>query len=60
MDCNYTGLTDEHIELCRTFNIPIEVWTVNDIITMEGLSPYITGVTSDWLNVNVVRHDKWE
>lgn len=59
VDCNYTGLTDEHIESCRTLNIPIEVWTVNDIITMEGLSPYITGVTSDWLNVNVVRHDKW-
>lgn len=59
VDCNYVGLTDEHVEICAIHNIPIEVWTVNDISTIRGLSPYVTGVTSDWLNVNVVRHDKW-
>lgn len=43
-------LTDEQVNKCIDANIPVEVWTVNDLPTVNVLNPYITGITSDNLN----------
>lgn len=41
--------TAEDITLCRNAHIPLEVWTINSVSTIDNLDPYITGVTSDSL-----------
>ena len=38
------------INLCKTADIPVEAWTVNNRTTLLNLDPYFTGVTSDRLN----------
>ena len=49
VDCMYTTLTKNQINLCKVFRIPLEVWTVNSQSTIENINPYITGVTSDYV-----------
>ena len=40
-------VTDDGITLAMNADIPVEVWTVNDISTIQSINPYITGITSD-------------
>lgn len=47
VDCNYLTLTGLHINLCKLYRIPLEVWTVNSSEVIQNINPYITGVTSD-------------
>lgn len=42
------------LNLCKQAGIPLTVYTVNSIQTMEALPGYISGVTSDLYPVNVV------
>ncbi len=44
-------------DLLKANNIPLEVWTVNDINTIISLNPYVSGVTSDMYNANQVVAD---
>lgn len=46
IDSGY-GVSTEKIELCADSRVPLEVWTVDSALTINGLDPYITGVTSD-------------
>ncbi|MBE7041537.1 MAG: hypothetical protein E7400_06185 [Ruminococcaceae bacterium] len=48
----YSSLSPEQILACKALAIPVEVWTVNSEEVMRSLDPYISGVTSDYLNVN--------
>ena len=42
-----SSISSSIISECASANIPVEIWTVNSMATIEGLDPYITGVTSD-------------
>lgn len=37
------------VEECRKARLPLEIWTLNQEQQMEGIDPYITGVTSNGL-----------
>ena len=50
VDADYLFLSTRQINLCKSYNLPLEVWTVNSQSRIERLSTYITGVTSDYLN----------
>ncbi|MCH5156978.1 MAG: hypothetical protein J1G02_03760 [Clostridiales bacterium] len=49
-DCFYATLTRSQIKRAKLFGIPIEVWTVNSEAIVSNIDPYITGVTSDFIN----------
>ncbi len=42
--------SDQVVEACRKANLPLEVWTINEEELLAGMDPYISGVTSDYLN----------
>ena len=44
--------------LCKDANIPLEVWTINNKTTIEGLDDYISGVTSDSQNAGKIKLDQ--
>ena len=48
---------DKWIELCKDANIPLEVWTVDDLTTMQNLAGYVSGVTSNSLHFENVMRD---
>lgn len=48
----YPELIADRLENCRALGIPVETWTVNDTAIIDGLDAYISGVTSDSINVN--------
>lgn len=50
INANYTFLSDGKINLCKEKNIPLEVWTVDDISTITHIDSYISGVTSNKYN----------
>ena len=54
VDTNYLLLTDVELNNCKSYGIPIEVWTVNSQSVIESLDSYISGVTSDYLNAQTV------
>jgi len=43
--------SDEEISICASNGYPLEVWTVNDETTIKNLPTYISGVTTDLVNV---------
>lgn len=59
LDANYIGMTDERAQLSLDAQIPLEVWTPNTVESILSLHPYISGVTSDWLNVNEVLYSHY-
>ena len=54
VDCYYPTLTQSQIQLCVLTGIPLEVWTVNSYSAITNIDPYITGVTSDYVNAQEV------
>ena len=54
VDCFYATLTKSQINRCKLFGIPLEVWTVNSRSAVTNINPYITGVTSDYVNAQQV------
>lgn len=57
LDCGHASATEENVKLCIEAGIPLEVYTPNTEAAINGLHPYITGVTSDKLVAGKVRHD---
>lgn len=51
LDAYQQTLKDANVALCINAHIPLEVWTVNSEEWFESMNPYISGVTSDSLNV---------
>lgn len=45
------------VELCIDAGLPMEVWTIDNADTIEGLNAYITGVTSNSLLAGKVLYD---
>ena len=50
VDCYYLMLTRSQIERCQDLSIPVEVWTLNSERLIANVHPYVSGVTSDYLN----------
>ena len=55
---HYQRLTDDMVDLCIRYGIPLEAWSPNDASWIENMNPYITGVTSDKLNAEKVLREK--
>ena len=52
-----SGYNNEFIEKCKEYKIEAEVWTVDTLSTIQNLLsayPYITGVTSNVLNISKI------
>ena len=49
-DLYYTLVSQSIVDLLMEYNIPLEVWTVNDINAIYNLHPYVSGVSSDYFN----------
>ena len=49
-DIYYTNVTQSMVDLLKSKNIPLEVWTVNDANAILNLNPYVSGVSSDMYN----------
>lgn len=55
----YLGLdkncvTDSVVSLCKQNHIPLEIWTVNSENEIKNIKSYISGVTSDYYNVETI------
>jgi hypothetical protein len=48
-DSNYTVCDDEKIQLCIDNDIPLEVWTLDEVNDLMSLDPYISGITTNCL-----------
>lgn len=57
LDQNMSNVTESSLTICISNDIPLEVWTVNSEETIVGMSPYISGVTSDTLIAGKVLQD---
>lgn len=49
IDADFPHISTDFFNACRSANIPLEVWTVNNKDSIISLNPYISGVTSDVL-----------
>ena len=56
-DLYYTLVSQGIVDLLTTYNIPLEVWTVNDINVIKNLHPYVSGVSSDCYNAKQILVD---
>ncbi len=50
IDVWYSLLTIPQINSCKKSNMPLEVWTLDDKDKIANIDPYITGVTSNFVN----------
>lgn len=51
VDAFYEIVDTDFINYCKSENLPLELWTVNDLELIKTLDPYITGITSDYLQI---------
>lgn len=56
-DIAFSNVNDDVVTYLINNNIPLEVWTVNNVSKIEGMNPYITGVTSDYVHAGDVLSD---
>lgn len=52
-----SAVTDEAATLCINGGLPMEVWTVDSVSTIQSMNPYITGVTSNSLIAGQILYD---
>lgn len=50
----YSTATDSNVDLCISANLPLEIWTLNDLANVLTLNPYVSGITSDRFNADAV------
>lgn len=58
IDAKYSTLTTTNVNACISRDLPLEVWTVNDASWCDTMNPYISGVTTDALNVGEILYEK--
>lgn len=59
IDVAHYVLTDDFVNSCVNNNLPLEVWTINNAISLANLDAYVSGYTSDNLLANVVLYNKY-
>ena len=52
INASYSKLTNSGIKLCRENHLFLEVWTVDNEEAIRTMHPYVTGITSNYLNAN--------
>ena len=50
-------ISQDDVDICIANDIPLEVWTLNEITYIENMPMYISGVTSDSLIAGKVLYD---
>lgn len=67
-DWNVNNVTSAGCQLLANAGYDLEVWTANDIQGIESLDPYVSGITSDYVNAGQalyndfvlgIRHERW-
>ncbi len=53
LDAPFTS-ADKLIPLCREYEVPLEVWTVNSDAYVRTLDPYISAITTDYLHADEI------
>lgn len=53
-----SGYNSSAVELCRSAHLPLEVWTIDNKATIQGLDDYISGVTSNDKNAGFIKLEK--
>jgi glycerophosphoryl diester phosphodiesterase len=53
LNCAVNGVNSEGCDLIAESGFPLEVYTTNGVATIAALDPYITGVTSDYVNAGL-------
>ena len=59
IETDYSRVTDNVVELCKTANIPLEVYTVDDKNWIKTANDYISGFTSNSQNAEFIRYEKY-
>lgn len=59
LDITYSNLTNDAVNYAKQYDLPIEVWTVDDTAAIDSLNPYATGITSNKINVNTYYQSKY-
>lgn len=54
---NASDYSETAVSLCQSASIPLEVWTIDSPAVIKGLSPYISGVTSNRYHAGRVREE---
>lgn len=59
INAEYTVVTSAFITQCQGYDIELEVYTVDSSNVILGLDPYISGVTSDYMNAAEVLFENY-
>lgn len=54
LDAYAGNIATSNIEACITNNLPVELWTVNANSAIAGIHDYVTGITTDYADVNYI------
>ena len=57
---NHTPISDKAVcavEMCYNNNLPLVVWTVNDVNVLRSLDPYVSGILSDMIVMGKCLYD---
>lgn len=54
INVKHSNATDAAVDLCKNNGFALEVWTVDSVDTMLKLNPYITGITSNWIQASSI------
>lgn len=49
--------TPEAVEMCYSNNLPLIVWTINDVTVLRSLDPYVSGILSDMIVMGKCLYD---
>ena len=50
MDIFYMLVTIPQINTCKKYNMPLEVWTMDSESKIANINPYISGITSNYID----------
>jgi len=56
IDCVFGNLTEEKVNMCINLDIPLEVYTITSHAHIRDIHPYITGMTTDFVNCGKVKY----
>ncbi len=54
LNVHHSTLTPDVVLSCKAVGVLLETWTVNSETIIRNLDPYVSGVTSDYLNINTM------
>lgn len=53
-DVSHSILTDSNVQLCIDADIPLEIWTLDELSNISNLNQYVSGITSNRFNADSV------